>query len=550
MARAHLTLARATLEKVTTLTVAFYPHRQVEFEEYCRWFSGQVSDSSEDFTLYHNYVTHYRRNFGGNGFGHDLKAASKDTATLLQWFARRGSSSSTSSSSHKKSRGDKEDVVDGQERQRVHYNYDHPSKICAHFNEGVAHKADEYGRRKRAHLIGTTSTPRLRRSLFFPSSTPSAPSLDCTLSDAPLPSVPPHILRDHVIAGTITAAPHLFDVSTPLKVDVLQHWLAPHPNRELVHSILSGLREGFWPGFEGDLDHSSFSPPLPQLIDQDHDFIAAQLNKDFEDGYLSEPFSDLLPGMVVSPTFVGQSVSGLNDGVSKQAAHICYDMIAELARLMRHHRLCGNTSSPGVVWKLDVSGAFRLEFPLVYVDDTFGYDVTGKTSIVQHPVTGESRLVPFEQGTVLVAWKLLSVPWDWKKQESGVELVVLGHFVDTANFTISLPPQAKSDFIALVRNFVTSRERPLVEWWCLTSYAQWAASTSPFIKFALASSYAKTTGKSRHLARIKLNQTVQCDLTWLADELETAPPLDILDPALEEWGKGDAGLVPYSDACL
>ncbi|CEQ43198.1 SPOSA6832_05127, partial [Sporobolomyces salmonicolor] len=477
---------------------------------------------------------------------------------------------------------------------------------------------DEY------RLAGTTSTPRLRRALFFPTSSPSAPAIDRTLTDAPLPSVPLSVLRDPVIAGTIAVAPHLFDVSTPIRVNVLERWLAPHPNRDLVDSILNGLRHGFWPGFEGELDHSSSGPPAPNLDEDDLDFITMQLSKDFEDGYLSEPFDSLLPGMVVSPTFVvridgrkpravvDQSASGLNDGVSKEAARIRYDTIAELARLMRHRRLRGDSSSPGVVWKSDVSGAFRtlpvapqwqvrqvhrsrlvdsrgqhrwiyyidrrvvfggrysprlwcivlnailwgvrhrlgLEFPLVYVDDTFGYDISGKTSIIKHPANGESREVPLQQAAVLVAWKLLGVPWEWKKQENGKALVVLGHYIDASSFNISLPSKAKDDFVALVRSFISSRDRPLVEWWRLTGYAQWAASTSPFIKFALASSYAKTAGKTRRLAPVKLNNAVRRDLAWLADELESAPPLDILDPALEDWGKSDASLVLYSDACL
>ncbi|GAA5913864.1 hypothetical protein JCM5296_006447 [Sporobolomyces johnsonii] len=357
-------------------------------------------------------------------------------------------------------------------------------------------------------LAGTTSTPRLRRALFFPSSSPSSPSVDRTLTNAPLPPVPLSALRDPVIAGTSAAAPHLFDISTPLKVDVLKRWLAPHPNRDLINSILVGLRQGFWPGFE--------------------DLIAMQLGKDFEAGFLSEPFDTLLPGMVVSPTFivrvkdrkpravVDQSASGLNDGVSKEAAGK-----GRWIYYVDRRVVFGGRFSPrlwciilnSILW--GVRHRLGLEFPLVYVDDTFGYDVSRKTNIVSHPSMGESRSVPSEQAAVLVAWKLLGVPWEWNKQESGQQLVVLGHYVDTATFSISLPPKAKSNFIALVRDFVASKERPLVEWWQLTGYAQWAASTSPFI-----------------------------------NSKRPPPPLDILDPALEEWGKGEASLVAYSDACL
>ncbi|GAA5916654.1 hypothetical protein JCM5296_005787, partial [Sporobolomyces johnsonii] len=71
------------LEKVATLTVAFYPHRRKEFDDYHRWFSGQVAHGGDDFTSYRDYDADYRRNLGGEGYGHDLNAARKDTATLL-----------------------------------------------------------------------------------------------------------------------------------------------------------------------------------------------------------------------------------------------------------------------------------------------------------------------------------------------------------------------------------------------------------------------------------------------------------------------------------
>jgi hypothetical protein len=130
------------------------------------------------------------------------------------------------------------------------------------------------------YLSGTSSTPRVRRTLFFPSSSPSAPAVDRTLSDPPLPSIPPHVLADPVIAGTIARAPHLFNVSTPLHVDLLERWLRPHPNRPLVDSVVQGLRQGFWPGLEGDLDQS----------DEDADLIVYA----FDSGTAREDVLDLV----------------------------------------------------------------------------------------------------------------------------------------------------------------------------------------------------------------------------------------------------------------
>ncbi|KAL7337764.1 hypothetical protein BJY59DRAFT_640725, partial [Rhodotorula toruloides] len=170
-----------------------------------------------------------------------------------------------------------------------------------------------------------------------------------------------------------------------------------------------------------------------------------------------------------------------------------------------------------------------LEFPLLFVDDTFGYDVSGKTVTVQHPETGESRAVPLEQGTVLVAWKTLGVPWEWDKQESGSSLIILGHLVDGPSLTVTLPAQARADFVAFVQAFIAQGEPPLRDWWRLTGYAQWASTTNPWIRFTLRSLYDKTAGKTRPRGLVPLNDQNRRDLRQLIDELENSPPLYLLD---------------------
>lgn len=382
--------------------------------------------------------------------------------------------------------------------------------------------------------------------------------------------------------------------------------------------------KGFWPGYDGDVVPTPVSDVPPTLSSDDDELVALQLRKDYEKGYLSDPFDTVLPGMVVSPVFVvrvegrkpravvDQTASGLNAGVAKEVAHIRYDTVNDLARLMRYRRLRGDDHDGGIVWKSDVSGAFRtlpvapqwkilqvhrarlrdrrgkikvvyyvdqrlvfggrfsprlwcivlntilwgvrhrlgLEFPLAYVDDCFGYDTSGQLIHVEHLPSGEQRAVPHEQGLLLTAWNLVGVPWEWEKQEYGASLVVLGHFVDSLSFSVSLPPDAKAKFIDVVDAFLAEKEQPLIKWQRLTGYAQWAATTMPLLKMSLASLYAKTRGKTRRLGPIPLNNDNRRDLEHIARELRSATPLDILDPSLEPWGKADADLVVYSDACL
>ncbi|GAA5922469.1 hypothetical protein JCM1841_004921 [Sporobolomyces salmonicolor] len=360
------------------------------------------------------------------------------------------------------------------------------------------------------------------------------------------------------------------------------------------------------------------------LSDDDHDFIAMQLGKDFEKGYLSPPFSELLPGMIVSPMFVvritgrkpravvDQTASGLNDGVDRDVARVTYDTIAELGRLMRYRRRRGEDID-GILWRSDVSGAFRtlpvaqqwqvrqvhrsrrwdrrkgrfetifyvdrrvvfggrfsprlwctvmnvilagikqhlgLEFPLAYVDDAFGVDTSGLSLPVANPITGETRSVPRDQARLLLVWNFVGCPWEWEKQLSGRQLVILGHFVDAEALTVSLPEAARQAFHAFINDFLSTQKQPLVAFQRAAGYGNWVCTTLPFAKFALGSLYDKMRGKTRRAGSIWLNEAVRRDLRWLGQELASSPPLDLLDPALEPWGFDEADLVIFTDACL
>lgn len=476
-------------------------------------------------------------------------------------------------------------------------------------------------------LPGLDSTPRIRRTLFHhASSPPTSPAIDSTLTAPPLLPTPQWALDDPISAGTLRSHPHLFSVDTPLHIGRLRALLVDHPNRPLIDSVLAGLENGFWPGYVGDADSlNSLSPgpPPPELEIDDWTFIASTLEKDFELGFLSEPFSTLLPGMVVSPSFVvridgrkprnvvDQTASGLNDGVPKEAAKVHYDTIAELGRLLRFGNSRGTLN--GVVWKSDVSKAFRSlpvakewqlrqvhrsrvvdartgrrreifyvdqrvvfggrlspklwctvinvvlwgvkehlrnEHLFVYVDDIFSVDYSHLLVTVTHPVTGESRAVPRDQARVLTVWSTVGVPWDWDKQIFGTSLVVLGHDIDAVALTVSLPAQAKLDFIAYLESFLATDSPPLFRWQRLAGYSQWACTTIPLARFSLNSVYKKIAGKRRRNAPIRLNVDVKSDLVWLINEFKTAPPLDLLDGSLGDWHNSEADVVCFTDACL
>ncbi|KAK4698797.1 hypothetical protein P7C70_g7472, partial [Phenoliferia sp. Uapishka_3] len=225
-------------------------------------------------------------------------------------------------------------------------------------------------------LAGTFSIPKLSRNLHFPSSQrPLTPSVDSTLTDPPLPSVPDRVLNDPIIAATLQARPDLFKVSTPINIPRFARLLANHPNRPLVDSVLHGLEHGFWPGHDGDFSNiSHLSGSAPHLDDEELDFLSDSAASDYEKGYFSEPFDKLYPGMHISPSYVtntenqrrrqicDQTGSGLNDGVTKEISRVRYDAQQELGALARWRHRRGDLQAPkskAVWWKSDVSGGFR-----------------------------------------------------------------------------------------------------------------------------------------------------------------------------------------------
>ncbi|KAJ7920425.1 hypothetical protein B0H13DRAFT_2319476 [Mycena leptocephala] len=46
---------------------------------------------------------------------------------------------------------------------------------------------------------------------------------------------------------TLTENQHLFELITPINVDAFESLLMHHPNQPFVSSVITGLREGFWP---------------------------------------------------------------------------------------------------------------------------------------------------------------------------------------------------------------------------------------------------------------------------------------------------------------
>ncbi|KIJ99243.1 hypothetical protein K443DRAFT_63230, partial [Laccaria amethystina LaAM-08-1] len=165
----------------------------------------------------------------------------------------------------------------------------------------------------------------------------------------PLPSPPAHLLLDQKIQASLIAMRDHIKVDTPFNVNKLESMLADHPNQPFVQSVMTGLRNGFWP-----LDDGEWKVELEEVIDNystdegDLDAIRNFRDKERSANRWSDELSnlELLPGMKMSPMFVvwqnskarvvtDHSGSGINDGIPKSEAKVRYDDMHPFGQSLR-----------------------------------------------------------------------------------------------------------------------------------------------------------------------------------------------------------------------
>ena len=121
----------------------------------------------------------------------------------------------------------------------------------------------------------------------------------------PLPSPPLHELQNPIVQDTLHKYPHLFKISTPIKVDVFEGLLQSHPNRPFVKSVCQGLRDGFWPWadtHQGVYPNTHKEDRGTAQDPEKANFLRATRDAEIAKGRWSAAFgADLLPGMYSSP---------------------------------------------------------------------------------------------------------------------------------------------------------------------------------------------------------------------------------------------------------
>ena len=238
----------------------------------------------------------------------------------------------------------------------------------------------ENANRSREALEPRAKRPRYTRGLLWDShdDTLSA-TAQWSLSAEPVPDVPAKEYENKAVVETIASHPHLFNITTPIKVDRFESLLTKHPNPNLVNSVCRSLRTGFWP--HANTHHETYpvtwdNSYRPIRTKAEQDFIEAQIDKEVLAGRYSEDFGpDLLPGMYCSPIHTvpkpgtdtlrlinDQSAGEFapNSMISRDdIAGTCMDGIKSLGASLRAFRRDNGDDIELVIHKSDVAGAYR-----------------------------------------------------------------------------------------------------------------------------------------------------------------------------------------------
>ncbi|PBK98160.1 hypothetical protein ARMGADRAFT_855731, partial [Armillaria gallica] len=117
-----------------------------------------------------------------------------------------------------------------------------------------------------------------------------------------VPCPPAREFENMEAVKTVEDHPHLFEIITPIKVDVLEECLESHPNPTFVSSVMTTLKEGFWPW--ADMHHATDFPitwdntRMSPWSGMEQQFIAKYCDEEIAAGCFSEGFRpDLLPEM-------------------------------------------------------------------------------------------------------------------------------------------------------------------------------------------------------------------------------------------------------------
>ena len=161
----------------------------------------------------------------------------------------------------------------------------------------------------------------------------------------------------------------------------------------------------------------------------------------------------------------------------------------------------------------------------VYVDDTFSFEVESNFTYYK-PYHSFS---PSKQTCLLHLWYELGIPHEKEKQEFGLILHIIGFQVDPNAMTVTMDHNSCEELLTLIHNFaVAGKKLTLKEFQRIAGHINWALNMFPLLQPSLSAVYAKTAGKERDLATIRVNTTVACELAWVVRRVESSTGMHML----------------------
>ena len=179
-----------------------------------------------------------------------------------------------------------------------------------------------------------------------------------------------------------------------------------------------------------------------------------------------------------------------------------------------------------------------------FMDDFFSWGTASDLILYK----GISR--PRPQARLLMLWDEIGCPWKEKKQEYGLQLKIIGFYVDINRGTLTLTDESVADVLSTVRAFLASpgRRPSLHEWLRVGGHLNWVFNVLPLGKPALGEFYRKIAGKNLMNAGIALNAEVVRNLEWLIDVIPRAVGVHFVNAS--HWDDQEADLVLWTNASL
>ena len=180
-----------------------------------------------------------------------------------------------------------------------------------------------------------------------------------------------------------------------------------------------------------------------------------------------------------------------------------------------------------------------------YVDDHFGVSRLGDNAWY----SPYAKSLPKDQVALLKLFDELGIPHAEKKQVSGSPLWIIGFDVDPNLMSISMCLEKRAKLAQACEPFLKAGTRlPLKDFWALEGHVNWSLNVFPLLRPALSAMYAKTAGKTKPQALLRVNTSIAYEMQWFLSHVEKSTGVHLIEAI--EWTTHDRidTLEAYTDA--